>query len=204
MFFVSASRMTGTSRPRSVSTATPMLTYFLKTISSAARSIDALNCGNTLQRRRDDLHRDRRDRQLAAGRFDLLRVLLPQLLERRDVGLVVLRDVRNRAPTPRSGARPSSAGRRASADARPRPTARSRAAARAAGAGAAAPAPRPLTTAASRAPSRPRSRCARSAPVPGTSSMSTPSSRAMRRTDGAAGAGGVSAAAAPRSDARRG
>ena len=29
MFFVSASRMTGTSRPRSVSTATPMFTYFL-------------------------------------------------------------------------------------------------------------------------------------------------------------------------------
>ena len=29
MFFVSASRMTGTSSPRSVSTATPMLTYFL-------------------------------------------------------------------------------------------------------------------------------------------------------------------------------
>ena len=29
MFFVSTSRITGTSRPRSVSTATPMLTYFL-------------------------------------------------------------------------------------------------------------------------------------------------------------------------------
>ena len=46
MFFVSASRTTGTSSPRSVSTATPMFTYFLRMISSAARSIDALNCGN--------------------------------------------------------------------------------------------------------------------------------------------------------------
>ena len=47
MFFRSASRITGTSRPRSVSTATPMFTYFLTMISSAAMSIDALNCGNT-------------------------------------------------------------------------------------------------------------------------------------------------------------
>ncbi len=48
MFFVSTSRTTGTSSPRSVSTATPMWTYFLKMISSAAISIDVLNCGNTL------------------------------------------------------------------------------------------------------------------------------------------------------------
>src|ERR1051326_5612122 len=48
MFFLSASRMTGTSNPRSVSTATPTLTYFFVTISPAARSIDALNCGNAL------------------------------------------------------------------------------------------------------------------------------------------------------------
>ena len=47
MFLRSASRITGTSSPRSVSTATPMFTYFLRMISLAARSIEALNCGNT-------------------------------------------------------------------------------------------------------------------------------------------------------------
>ena len=36
-----------------------------------------------LERRRHDLHRDRGDRQVAAGRFHLLGVALPQLLERR-------------------------------------------------------------------------------------------------------------------------
>ena len=45
MFLVSASRMTGTSSPRSVSTATPMWTYFFWTISSAAMSTETLNCG---------------------------------------------------------------------------------------------------------------------------------------------------------------
>ena len=48
MFFWSALRMTGTSRPRSVSTATPMWMYFLAMIWSLARSIDELNCGKTL------------------------------------------------------------------------------------------------------------------------------------------------------------
>ena len=48
MFFRSTSRITGTSRPFSVSTAMPMWTYFLRTTSSLAMSIDALNCGNTL------------------------------------------------------------------------------------------------------------------------------------------------------------
>ena len=47
MFLASALRITGTSRPRSVSTATPMFTYFLEMISPAATSIDELNCGNT-------------------------------------------------------------------------------------------------------------------------------------------------------------
>ena len=46
MFLVSASRTIGTSSPRSVSTATPMWTYFLRMISSVAMSIEALNCGN--------------------------------------------------------------------------------------------------------------------------------------------------------------
>ena len=49
IFLWSASLMTGTSRPRSVSTAMPMFTYFFITICSAARSIDALNCGNTFR-----------------------------------------------------------------------------------------------------------------------------------------------------------
>ena len=47
MFFLSASRITGTSSPRSVSTAMPMFTYFLRMISPAAMSTDALNCGKT-------------------------------------------------------------------------------------------------------------------------------------------------------------
>ena len=44
---VSASRITGTSRPRSVSTATPMLTYFLRMISFGRHVDRELNCGNT-------------------------------------------------------------------------------------------------------------------------------------------------------------
>ena len=98
MFLRSASLITGTSRPRSVSTATPMFTYFLTMISLAARSIEALNCGKHLQRGRDDLHRDRRHCQVAAGGFHLLRVLLAQLLEPGDIREVALRDVRNGGP----------------------------------------------------------------------------------------------------------
>ena len=67
MFFVSASRMTGTSRPRSVSTATPMLTYFLRMISLGRHVDRRVELREHLQRRRDDLHRDRRHRQVAAG-----------------------------------------------------------------------------------------------------------------------------------------
>ena len=51
-----------------------------------------------LQRRGNHLDGNRRDRQLPAGGFDPLRVLLPQPLEFRDVGLVALRDVRHRSP----------------------------------------------------------------------------------------------------------
>ena len=94
----STSRMTGTSSPYSVSTATPMWTYFLSTTSSLATSIDALNCGNTFSADAITLSGNRRDRQLPAGGFDPLRVLLPQPLEFRDVGLVALRDVRHRSP----------------------------------------------------------------------------------------------------------
>ncbi len=83
MFFWSAFLITGTSRPRSVSTATPMLTYFLRTISSAARSIDALNCGKTFSAAATTLTAIGGDGQVAARRLDLLRVLLAQLFERR-------------------------------------------------------------------------------------------------------------------------
>ena len=88
-------------------------------------------------RRRQDAHQHRRHRQVAAGLRDLVLVLLPQLLERGDVRLVELRDVRNRVPgvaemlrrrapdvAPRPGARPrptsgkSGSGVAARADAR--------------------------------------------------------------------------------------
>ena len=45
-FFLSTSRKTGTSKPRSVSTATPMWMYFLRINWPAAASRLALNCGN--------------------------------------------------------------------------------------------------------------------------------------------------------------
>ena len=83
MFFRSASRITGTSRPRSVSTAMPMFTYFLTMISFAARSIDALNCGNTRSAAATTLTAIGGDGQVPARRFHLLRVLLAQLFERR-------------------------------------------------------------------------------------------------------------------------
>jgi len=60
-------------------------------------SIDELNCGKALSGG-DDLERDASDGQLAAGCFRALRVLLADLLELGDVGLVVLRDVRDRGP----------------------------------------------------------------------------------------------------------
>ena len=51
-----------------------------------------------LQRRSDDLQRDRGHRQLAAQLFGLGTVLLPEPFERGDVGLVVLRDMRDHVP----------------------------------------------------------------------------------------------------------
>ncbi len=48
MVLLSTSRTTGTIRPRSVSTATPMCTYFLSTIDWLAMSTELLNCGNLL------------------------------------------------------------------------------------------------------------------------------------------------------------
>ena len=51
-----------------------------------------------LQRRRDHLHGDRGDRQIAAGGLHLLRVVLAKLFERRDVGQIVLRHMWNGRP----------------------------------------------------------------------------------------------------------
>ncbi len=67
-------------------------------ISPAAMSSDALNCGNAFSAAADDLDDDRGHGEVAAGRFGLLRVFLPQILERGDVSEIVLRNVRNRRP----------------------------------------------------------------------------------------------------------
>ena len=81
-----------------------------------------------LERRGSHLERHRRDRQLALRlRLEALAELLAQLLEIGDVGLLVLRDVRDRRPRRRPCARPSCGGWRASAGARSGPTSRSRA-----------------------------------------------------------------------------
>ena len=98
MFFWSALRITGTSRPRSVSTATPTL-HVLLVDDLAALGVDrGVELRELLHRRRQHLHQHRGDGEVAARLLDLLPVLLPQLLERGHVGLVELGDVRNRVP----------------------------------------------------------------------------------------------------------
>ena len=57
-----------------------------------------MNCGNTFERAGHDLGGDGGDRELAAGLLDFGAVLLAHLLEHGHVGLVELRDVRNRVP----------------------------------------------------------------------------------------------------------
>ena len=125
---------------------------------------------------------DRRHRELAARLLDARPVLLAQRLERGDVGLVVLGDVR-RLPRDRQVLRRLAADVRHRLDARPRPTSRNPAGGR-------RPAAPPL-----RRRRRPRAvfTCAFTSswpmrppgPGPGTSPISTPISRANRRTDGA-------------------
>ena len=67
MLFRSTSRMTGTSRPRSVSTATPMC-YVLLVDDARSRQVDRrVELRELLQRGREDLEHERRHRQLAAG-----------------------------------------------------------------------------------------------------------------------------------------
>ena len=88
----------------------------------AARVDRRVELRELLQRGGDDLHRDGRDRQLAAGALDLRSPLLPQLLEAGDVGLVVLRDVRDRRPRVREVLGGLAADVAPSAAARPRPT----------------------------------------------------------------------------------
>ena len=127
--FLSTSRMTGTSRPRSVSTATPMWTYCLRITASPAMSIDALTCGNALSAAAATFERHRRHRQLALRlRLEALAELLAQRLEIGDVGLLVLRDVRHAGPRVDHVLAPSCGGWRASAGDRSGPTSRSRAA----------------------------------------------------------------------------
>ena len=154
-------------------------------------SIDALNCGNLLHRRRQDAHQHRGDRQVAAGLRDLLLVLLAQLLERGDVGLVELRDVRNGVPRVaemlgRSRGGCWSTAWRSTSPHFEKSGSGSRRARTAAGADAAGRA--------DAAQDPPRVfldvflRDAAVGPVPSTSLMSTPISRARRRTAGDAGA----------------
>ena len=192
MFFWSASRMTGTSRPRSVSTATPMLTYFLRMISPAAMSIDALNCGNTRSAAATTLTAIAVTVRLPPAASTCFAYFLrsssrPVMSARSNCvtcGIVAHAALRCSAVlrrTARIGCRSTSPQRVKSGSGTAARRRRRR---------------RRRRPAASRAPSRRRSRCGRRARCPTTSLMSTPSSRAIRRTDGAAGAGGVSGGAA--------
>ena len=116
--FLSASLITGTTRPFGVSAAKPMWKYCLRIRFSP--SSDALNVGILLQRRDARLDQERQHRHLDAG----LRVLLVECdaerLELGDVGLVELRDVRDHHPVARAGSAP-----RDLLDARQRPASRS-------------------------------------------------------------------------------
>ena len=120
MLFLSTSRITGTSRPRSVSTATPMWIDFLKTISLFARSTDALNCGNCAGRRRRPSAR-RRSRSACRRPFRLrsicLRSASRSVMSAMSCWVTCGIDTR-RGPD----ARPSCGGCSTSACARPRPT----------------------------------------------------------------------------------
>ena len=106
-----------------------------------------------LDRGRQDLHQHRRDREVAARLGDLILELLAQLLERGDVRLVELRDVRDGVPGVAEvlGGRAPDVG--PAAGARPRPTSGSPAARRVARA-ARPPRPPPPATDAAQDPPR--------------------------------------------------
>ena len=90
--------ITGTSRPRSVSTATPMFTYLLVN-DFVLRHIDAgVELRKDFQRRRANFERDGGDGHLAAGLLGLRSEARAQAVEFGDVGFVVLRDVRDGVP----------------------------------------------------------------------------------------------------------
>ena len=149
-----------------------------------------------LDGRREHFHEHRGDRQVPASLLDRAAVLRSQLLERRDVGLVELRYVRNRVPRVAEmlGGRTPDVAPGLPLDLSPLLEVRQRASARAAPGGCAAPA-EPTLLRIRRACSLTSSREMRPAgPVPWISLMSTPISRARRRTEGDAGAAG------PRSD----
>ena len=81
--FWSTSRITGTSRPFGVSTATPMCTYFLKTIDSFAMSTDERTAGSARCASATILMSDGGDGELAAGLLDARAIRLAEVFERR-------------------------------------------------------------------------------------------------------------------------
>ena len=182
-----------------MSTAMPMFTYFLRMISSAAMSIDALNCGNTFSAAATTLTAIAVTVRLPPAASTCFAYCLRSSSSAGDVGEIVLRDVRNRRPRRAQvlgGLAPDRA-HRLPLDLAP---------AREVGQRLRAGAPPPPRA----APATSRFACAFTsstemrppAPLPATSLMSTPSSRAMRRTDGAAGAGGSFGRGAPVRPAR--
>ena len=94
----SASRTTGTTSPPGVSTATPMWKYFLRIMLSPDLSSEELNCGILPQRGDAGLDHEGEHRQLEALLLGLDGLRLAEGLEVGDVGLVELRDVRDRDP----------------------------------------------------------------------------------------------------------
>ena len=159
-------------------------------ICSAARSIDALNCGNTFSAAATTFSAIAVTVRLPPAASTLFAYFLRSSSSAGDVGQVVLRDVRDRRPRrgqvlgrlAADGAHRLAIDRAPPAEVGQRLGGRGRA-----GALFAAPVTSVLVYAfTSSIEMRPLG------PVPGTSLMSTPSSRAILRTEGAAGAGGES------------
>ena len=94
----SASRTTGTTSPLGVSAAKPMWMYFLRTRFSPPASSDAVELRELLQRLDAGAHDESQRRELDALLRRLLLELGAHVLERGDVRLVELRDVRNVEP----------------------------------------------------------------------------------------------------------
>ena len=96
MLIWSTSRTTGTTSPRSVSTATPMLHVLLVddlVVFHVDRSVDQRM---QLERLGDGLHHEGHHRQLDVGADVIGQAPLANPLQLGDVGVVEIRDVRNR------------------------------------------------------------------------------------------------------------